>query len=533
MKRNAIFYCLITIVLIIGLQSCAKHFFRSNYKDVNDLIHNAAYLQTKPYLKAHLKNGDIIILKDTWQIDTTLNIVNGAGSKYNFNRKLMFEGSVNIPIDSVSIFETNKKLVKPETNRVAALSILAGVDAIIGLLCLSNPKACFGSCPTFYINENDNFHYADAEGFSDAISPCLEYADIDALNQTQIKGNRFSITMKNEALETHCVKDVKLLAYPLNQNERIYHYSASNKFYLCENTYQLSNAKADEGDITSLLKNKDREERFSLSDEQNLKSKESVYLTFEQVEHTKELGLLLNFRQTMMTTYLFYSAMGYMGNQVSDRFAMFENDTVLRNKHVATYKELGGIDVYLYDEQASNWQLQHTFDEKGPIAINKQIVPLQQSTNTSKVKIKLVLNRGLWRIDYASLTNIKEKVTPKEVSVSAIYNKGRIDNFALNQIIKPEKYLISMPGDEFKFDFELPHTDSKYELFLYSKGYYLEWMREEWIKEKNLLKLNKMFNHPKKYLKEVAKTYKQYEMYMESEFWDSKIDTKNFSYYEN
>jgi hypothetical protein len=50
--------------------------------------------------------------------------------------------------------------------------------------------------------------------------------------------------MKNEALETHCVKEVKLLAYPIKNEERIYH-TPSNDFFLCENHHELTLDTAD------------------------------------------------------------------------------------------------------------------------------------------------------------------------------------------------------------------------------------------------------------------------------------------------
>ena len=409
---------------------------------------------------------------------------------------------------------------------------MAGLDVVIGLICLTNPKACFGSCPTFYINENDNFHYADAEGFSNAISPSMEYYDIDALNHHSITNNVFSITMKNEALETHCVKNVQILAYPLEKGERVYQ-SPTNNFYLCENNYSLSLAQADEGDITALLKNKDRQERFSLSDASNLSSKEEIYLTYDNVKKTDNLGLILNFRQTLMTTYLFYSAMGYMGDNVSDVFSILETDEKMRNNFDATTKELGGIECYVWNEKTNSWEIQAKINETGPIAINRQFIPFNNTQSNVKVKIKLVLNKGLWRLDYASLTNIKKQVTPIELSPTTIYNKGKLDNMALVEINAPNKYLLSMPCSEYKFNFTIPSANNDYEFFLYSKGYYIEWMREHWIKDKDLLKLKQMVDNPKKYLREEAKYYKQYESTMEQEFWNSKIDTKTFSYYEN
>jgi hypothetical protein len=338
--------------------------------------------------------------------------------------------------------------------------------------------------------------------------------------------------MKNEALETHCVNEVKLLAYPRKQGERVYH-SPYNAFYLCENNYPLTKAKGNEGDITSLMKIEDKHERFSFSDANNLSSKEEILLTFDNVYNADDLGLIFNFRQTLMTTYLFYSAMGYMGDNVGDIFAILETDQEMRNKFDATTKELGQIDIYSWNEQINGWEIENRIYETGPIAINKQFIPLKNLSFDSTVKLKLVLNKGLWRIDYVALTNIKEKVKPIEIAPGSILNKGKPDNTALSEITDPGKHLISMPGSEYKFNFTLPNPDTDYELFLYSKGYYLEWMREHWIKDKDLLKLKQMVDNPKKYLRDEAKSYKQYESVMEQVFWNSKIDTKTFSYYEN
>ncbi len=531
--KKTIYYLSLIAVVVITTQSCHQQFFRSNYKDTNHLIHQTKNLTTKPFLKAHLKNGNICILTDTWQVDTVLNVVNGTGTQYNFNRKKIYEGAISVPIDSVSIFETNKKITKPEGARMASLSILTAVDALVGFYCFTYPKACFGSCPTFYMNENDNFHYADAEGFSNAISPSLEYYDIDALNNTEIHKDSFSITMKNEALETHCVNDVKLLAYPRNDGERVYQ-SPDKKFYACENIYNITQSKASEGNITSLLNREDKIERFSLSDGNNLRSKEEIILYFDSISNTNNLGLVVDFRQTLMTTYFIYNAIAYMGDEVGDAFAKIENDEQTRY----TLKNgiqglLGDIDIYLWNNTKSVWELQDGLYETGPISVNKQIIALKNIEALGPVKIKIVLNRGLWRLDYVALTNIKQQVKPIEISPCSVLNKGKYDRDALSQINDTNKYLISMPGSEYKFNFKLPDSNTDYELFLYSKGYYLEWMRAHWVSDKNLFKLNQLVSHPKTYLKVEAQKYKRYETSMEQDFWDSKINTKAFSYYEH
>ena len=41
-----------------------------------------------------------------------------------------------------------------------------------------------------------------------------------------------------------------------------------------------------------------------------------------------------------------------------------------------------------------------------------------------------------------------------------------------------------MPGDSYELAYDLPAGDN-FELFLDSRGYYLEWMREQWLRDEN------------------------------------------------
>lgn len=518
-------------IFLLAFCSCKTYYFREDYKDANSLIHSSGNLIEKPYLKAHMKNGCVYILKDTWQIDSTEKKITGTGSFYDFSRQLVSEGEFTIPADSVAIFETNIKLPDAERGYISALSILAGVEVILGVICVTVPKACWGSCPTFYLDECSNLHYADAEAFTNAISPSMEYTDVDALGRHLIPDDSFSITMKNEALETHCVSDVKLLACPVGSDEQVYQ-STTGSFFLCGEDHGAHTASGTEGDITPLLMQADNVERFSLSDENNLCSRETICLTFNNVQGLNSAGLVLHYRQTLMNTYLFYNALGYMGDMAGDVFAMMENREDIRNNFDAISRTLGNIDIYSCNADGSNWKYEGSFSETGPIAINRQIIPLkflQQSNN--EVKIKLILNKGLWRLDYAAITGIKEKIDPIELRPVSILNKGKTDEAAMKTLGKGE-HLISMPGSEYRFNFALPGNECRYELFLSASGYYLEWMREYWLKDKNLLKLKQMLYNPEKYLRSEAPKYKQYESVMEELFWNSRIDIKNFTYYE-
>lgn len=523
-----IFGCVTLIVVLYISHSCNSYQKRSNFEDLNTLLYSDENINKNIFLKAHLKNGGILVLLDQWNIDTTNTFIIGNGKRYDYNRNLIYQGENRVLLDSVALFETNGDIKNSEINRIAGLSFLVGFDVLLGIYCLNNPKACFGSCPTFYLGDEENIHYADAEGFSSAILPSMAYTDIDALGNKKNVDTNFTITMRNEALETHCIKDVRILYYPTNYNERVWH-SVDNKFFLSDKSYSLIDARNEDNSILDLIKHKDKNEWFSLTDSTNLSSKESIYLTFDN-DNSSDVGLLLDFRQTLLTTYLFYSAMGYMGNQYTEYFALLENNDSMKTKFDAIMKELGGIDVFVLS--GKKWIYQGGFNETGPIAINQQIIPIHLKDKGEQIHVKLVLNKGFWRIDYTQLVNIKKEVTPFELLPFSITN-DKEEEF-VHSVFGNKNQLNSLPGDRYKikFKFHESYVGKNVDLFLSSTGYYLEWMRGSWLKEKNLDKLNQMVYSPKIYLKEEALLFKKYEHLMEETFWNSKIEKNNFSYYD-
>lgn len=520
------------LLVFVGLSSCSEtQYFRKNYKEANELLYSNKDTEKVPFLKAHMKNGDVYIFEDKWTIDTLNNVISGDGVQYDSYRREVYSGEVHIPLDSVALYETNQEFVEGYGG-IVAVSILGGLNVAMGVYCLINPKACYGSCPTFYLNENDGIHYSNAEGFTNAVSPSLEYADIDALDNLYIPKGEFKISMKNEALETHCVNEVKILAYPIGESERVYH-SKDDMFYLSDKTHSLEKARAVEGDVTALLKYADKEERFSLADEENLNSKEEIYLSFRKVDLTSELGLVIDFRQTLMTTYLYYSALDYMGYYRGDIAADVVRDPTLFEENSGIIDVLGGIEIYYQSPTSGEWICQGEVDETGPIAINKQIIPLNlEKTELSELNLKLILNKGYWRIDYVGLANIVKQVQPVELLPVRVEDYGKEDKKALAQLTTSDERLISFPGSNWSLYFDFPQG-GHYDLFLYCKGYYIEWGREEWSQETDLWKLRQMFKRPKRYLKSEAALYKEYEKTMEEQFWNSKIETKLFTEHEN
>ncbi len=521
----------LAIFLSISISSCSskKYVFRKSYQQSTELMHEKAADTTKLFLKVHMKNGDLYVFRQLWQINDAENELTGNGQKFDFNRKPVDYGFFTLPIDSIAILETNKKLDRTEQGRVASLAILTSVDVIFGLLCLTNPKACFGSCPTFYISPSESFHDANAEGFSNAVVPALEKTDIDALRTTAIGGQTLSIWMKNEALETHCVNSANIIAVPRLPGSTNLH-GTDNAFYACKNLFKATSAFNGIGEeITSDVKNADLQEYRGEADSTDLSKKEELIFEFEGTPDNVQLGLKVTYRQSLLVTYLFYSLMGYMGDNISELFAELEtNPEAMQRINNGVKKLLGNIEVFVWNESSKKWIHQGYFYESGPIARNEEILPL--AARGEKIKVKLVITKGFWRLDEVALTEILTVQKPALLNPQLVIDKSGNKTQEAQKLNDSTKYLISMPGDIWEIQYQMPENDLTYDVFLSSSGYYLEWMREHWIKDKDLSKVYMMLYHPKWFLKSEAATYKANERQMEEDFWNSRIDVKTFSY---
>ena len=156
----------------------------------------------------------------------------------------------------------------------------------------------------------------------------------------------------------------------------------------------------------------------------------------------------------------------------------------------------------------------------GPIASDIHLVKLP-SVQQKKIYLKLRLTKGLWRIDYLALAKIIGEESPVRIKPDVVLNNDTIDAGALDRLTKGVDPLITLPGDRYELKYQLS-TDCSFQFFLETKGYYLEWMREEWLAEENLKKAAFAFYFPGLFLKKAASEYKKVEPKMEKVFWESR-----------
>jgi len=471
--------------------------------------------QHNHFLKIHMKNGAVYVLSP-WIVDTVTNSIRGKGKLLDISRQVVDEGDFIVAIDSAVIFETNK--IRP-SGAIAPMTIITSISLAITAFCITNPKACFGSCPTIY-TQNGESDILQAEGFSASIAPSLEATDIDILNYRVPNEQKVQLHVKNEALETHIIRSMDLIVIKRDPNTRIFRGIDTN-FYQTYSSLQPKLCLIGMDDYVGKVSHLDCDEYFSTSNQSDLSVKEIVELRFDHLD-CDSVGLVIGCRQSLLSTYLLYTGLGYLGNQVGDWIAKLERgDTQAMNSAGNIGRILGGIEVMI-EQSNGEFRSVGTVNETGPLATDVHVVPLPSQENGNERTIKLRLTKGHWRIDFLALVCLNKTSSPICLSPSEVFHNDIIDIEAKRKLLDSTMVLTTFPGDEYRIGYDLPDFSENYEIFIKSRGYYIEWIRDEWIAEENMVFAAEMFFSPQKALKRLAPEFKEVEEEMENVFWNSK-----------
>jgi hypothetical protein len=464
-------------------------------------------------LKAHLRNGDVVVFSHYRILDDGR--VEGVGRRLDPNRALLEEGDLTVPIDSVATFEADRIAT---TGAVAPLAVLTVATAGLGVYCLSNTKACFGSCPTFYATVGDSAALL-AEGFSASIAPSLEAADLDHLYRLRPHGRVVEITMRNEAPETHVVRYAHLVAARRPPGSRVFA-EPTGELRVAEALLPPTTCVWSGGSCLPLVRAVDQREWHSTADSLDLAARETLGVSFTILD-SAEYGLVIGSRQSLLPTYLLYQGLAYLGSHVGDWMARLERgDAVARTAAGGLGRILGGIEVLRRD--AAGEREVATVSESGPLAVDYKLIPLGR-LEPGPLDLSLRLTRGMWRIEYLALARLGGRPATVRIGPTAVLDRdGRPDRDARDRLRDTVRALTTMRGDAYTLRFALPGPADHYELFLATRGYYLEWMRTEWLAEEDPARAARMFLDPRGTLRELAPAFKRVEPMLEDAFWRSR-----------
>ncbi len=474
-----------------------------------------------PFVKVHTKDGRVYVL-DKWDFDEQAKQLQGFGLHYSAERELLSEGGFTIAYDQVALVETNTPEQLTHATSLAIMGITTGAVAGMGIFCAVNPKACFGSCPTFYVEAGDQRVELRAEGFSSAVAAALEERDVDHLGVVDPPSGRFDLYMANEALETHFLRSVELLsvARPTPDVE-VFH--TRTGFVGVEDRVAPTGCRGLVGDCLDAVESADMIEYSSATDGQDLATRELIELEFASPPAGSELALLLRARNTLLDTFLFYQGLAYMGAEAPQWILRADREGadgplvgLLRGFDAA----LGDIDVEVWDGE--RWQAVGGMREFGPIAWETQAVVVPKLAQTGPLRMRLRLTRGRWKLDQVSLARYAGELQATSLQPVALAHAGEPDDDGLAALLDPQRQLLSYPGDVWTLTYELPEGPQT--LFLAATGYYWEWMREDWIAEQDLFEAARFFADPQATLRRLAPIFQAVEHELEPVFWQTRIE---------
>ena len=468
-------------------------------------------------LKVHMRSGELYMLR-SWALDSSSRELKGHGTRYTLLRAPMDSTQFTIALDSVALFETNTPGAAYPLG-MQGVAVLTTLGAYASAICLADPKSCFGSCPTFYL-EGDSTHRVHAEGFSASVASVLEARDLDAMPRASVRGTSVGVRMKNEAWETHVVRAVNLLVAPRNEG-RVFA-GSDGRFYAAASVTAASSCSGSEGDCLSRLAALDGVERRSAADSSDLAAREILELTFAGTP--RRAGVVLTARNSLITTFLFYQSMAYVGANMGATVASFERGgRGFAEAHFGMARLLGVIEVEALVN--GHWVAAGGFGEPGPIAADTKVIPLPRGASADGVtRVRLRMAKGNWRLDWAGLAELGDTVAPVRLAPTVVERGGRADAAALASLRDGSRPLVTMPGDEYVMRYELPAPAESLELFLESRGYYYEWQRAEWIGEQDPVMAAMVLAAPAELLRRLAPAYKRGESRMEELFWASRYN---------
>ncbi len=505
----------VVAAVALAASGCAPRHWRARF------VAPADYAQVEagaPFLKAHLKDGGVVVLQD-WRVDGAARVLTGTGIRYDVNRAEQGRDAFSLPLDDVALVETNQ----PETvlrSGLIVMAVVAGASLVVTAACLTNPKACFGSCPTFSAAVDGPIL---AEGFSHSIARTLESTDVDALPPTLGDGGAraVSLWMKNEALETHVVRRVRLLAVPVRGGELVLR--EGDAFRPAGALLAPVACRAADGDCTARLAAADAQEYRAETDGQDLGAKETVELEFP-APPPGELGVALRARNSLVETYVFYQLLAYLGLQADDWFLALEKGGAHGHRLIdRVIGPLARIEVQVLTRKG--WREAGVYREVGPLASDEAVVPLPAELPKGPVRVRLSMAKGSWRLDRAALAVLGPKVAPVALDVQRVEQGGEVRPEALERLrgggAGP---LVTYPGDAYRLDFELPR--GRHQLFLEARGYYYEWQRQSWLDEADTDAFVDALWSPDAALRRLAPGFKRVEPDIERLFWESRVEAR-------
>jgi hypothetical protein len=430
-------------------------------------------------VKAHLTDGSVILFDGGCTASNGK--ISGLGKKYNLVRGNQPDaGQISVPLDSLIALES----VTKEWGD-AGFFFGSIPPVLVGLTGLA--VAIFGSCPTVYTGEGPD-RRLEAECFSYGITKSLQCDDLDRLEYGKSFAGRYSLTVTNEALETHYINRMALMTVDHPDSVEAIP-SPDNKVLLFGKQAVLLKAENRYGDdVLPLVQKRDglayQSGESMVAELSRRMTRDWIDLTVRVPGNAKKAVLALRFRNTLMNTVLLYDVMlGSRGFRAVDWIQSGVGYPFGALRMRSWYHRHFGMDVEMYDGVRFN-KMTHIADT-GPIAWHQEAVELPRAgMDTARIRLSFLPDNAA--IDWIGVSfDDCRDARIRTIPCALIRDRAGRPMDALTERIRDDDdaFMITYPGDLFRLEYvtEEPPEGLSRSYFLRSRGFYIEWIRREWL----------------------------------------------------
>ena len=432
-------------------------------------------------VKAHLEDGSTVVFPKG--IHVIGDAVKGQGFQYDLTLEHS-ESVMELHLDDIVAVESFQTPVDRPATAVASTAATAG-GGFVGLALV---KALFGSCPTTYSLDGDT-PLLEAESFSYSIAPGFEARDVDRLGLDPGAATTVELEMRNEALETHYVNHVELLEVEHAPNESVYPDPKGRALItgrLVAPDQAVDSSGRDVGEVVVMA---DGQAWHSTSERLRRVSTDDM-LDFIDLEFTvpadsDNTALVLRLRNSLLNTVLLYDVMlNGQGFRALDWMGEDLNRLGPTFRLARWYQKEMGMRVKVW--RGGRFRNAATIADTGPIAWNEIAVPVDaEAGDTLRVRLEFIADN--WRLDHAALATDSRRSEMRKIAVTEV--RGADDEplplAQRNLRSVDDGYLITKPGEHVRLHFDIgePTENRSRSYFMAAEGYYIEWMRKEWLRE--------------------------------------------------
>ncbi|MFH5831735.1 hypothetical protein [Halalkalibaculum sp. DA384] len=485
--------------------------------------------------KVFLKDSSLVIFNEGFTVSG--NFIEGPGTQYWLN----YSGDSSqhrIHLDSIATMTTYEEKQTGGTILGSAIMGITGtIMAPLSVYCLSCPKCCFGSCPTVYTTDGNKYEL-EAELFSYNLSRFFQEVDFDRLTQKPQTDGRFTIRLTNEALETHYINQFKLQAVHHPSNTTAYPTPEGRVALVKDHILPVEVINSDGQDIQAMVRKQDTtwftgvSSRFDQAE--NSLSRDWIDLKLQVPETANKVTLVLNVRNTLLSTVLFYDVvLASQGVKALEWTRRLNSDSLYAAFYHAAYSAFSGMDVKIKQKGTNSeavWKTVSSFGDVGPLAWKQQAIELpvyHDENGTMSVRLEWFPDNFMidfigYDIGYNEMGKVETVYPDSVANYSADLNPYVLEHLESTD----SDYLVAYPGDANYFYYHIPQKQEfATTLFLQSSGYYTEWLRGNWISHKATDYTFNLFQ-PEETLEQLKRSWRRDQELLERTFFETKIPLK-------